>query len=743
MKHHELLAPAGSLKIAKAVIDAGADAVYLAGDQFGARAYAGNFSQEELFEILDYAHVRGKKIHLTVNTLVKNLEFMDQLFDFLLPLYRHGLDAVIVQDFGAIQMIRRNFPDLDVHASTQMSIAGVEGAKFLKQLGVSRIVAARELSLQEIKKIRNETGLEIETFIHGALCYSYSGQCLLSSMIGGRSGNRGRCAQPCRLAYVPKRMDSNQPLVSKECYPLSPKDLCAIALIPKLCEAGIDSFKIEGRMKQMEYAAGVTAIYRKYLDLYESDPVCFHVSSEDRALLSDLGNRSGFTEGYFRQQNGRDMLADRSPSHYSGKTDYKWKHEAGVPAVFYFEAHGGEKSILTVVAETLNGDVIGSASCEGPAAEPAQKHPTSEEDLKKQIAKTGGTAFYAKEIYCTMDDSLFLPLREINRMRREVLSELEKEILNQHRRTVAGDHAIFPVEQLQQIQLQHTASENRTSRYRQRAQFCAFSVGIQRSELLECVMHHDFIDRVELDFEQPEPEQLQKAVQFIHQSGKKAAFCFPYVMRRKPPEIPMIFDYYIVRSYDSLGYALQHPDISNDSILMDYNLYVFSTQSAAAFKLRGIRHFTLSPELTLGEWKHQDMDGAEVLVYGKLPLMISAQCLYKNYDRCCREGGKLQDYEIGLIDRYQNILAVHKNCYYCYNILYQNHPLYLADHLEEIVSMQPSACRMIFTDEHPDAVNRILSDYETALQNPDQYEPPGRAYFAKHYSRGHYSRGVE
>ncbi|HAD19878.1 MAG TPA: hypothetical protein DCF42_05715, partial [Lachnospiraceae bacterium] len=222
MKQHELLAPAGSVSIAKAVIDAGADAVYLAGNQFGARAYAGNLSQEELFEIIDYAHVRGSRIHLTVNTLVKNREFDRDLYNFIRPLYMHGLDAAIVQDFGVIRFLHRNFPELSIHGSTQLSVAGRTGAEFLKAAGAERIVTARELSLKEISAIRKATGLEIETFIHGALCYSYSGQCLMSSLYGGRSGNRGRCAQPCRLPYTlwKKEGDGRQPLSSGELYPL-------------------------------------------------------------------------------------------------------------------------------------------------------------------------------------------------------------------------------------------------------------------------------------------------------------------------------------------------------------------------------------------------------------------------------------------------------------------------------------------------------------------------------------------
>lgn len=317
MKKLELLAPAGSLQICKAVIRAGADAVYLGGNQFGARAYAQNFDQPQLLEALDDAHMFGRKIFLTVNTLLKDPEIEKDLYQYIVPYYEHGLDAVIVQDFGVLSFLHREFPDLPLHASTQMSVTNALGAEVLKECGVSRIVTARELSLFEIRDLYEKTGMEIESFIHGALCYCYSGQCLFSSMLGGRSGNRGRCAQPCRLNYqvVDKKNRCYNP---KEGYPLSPRDLCTLELLPEMAQAGVYSYKIEGRMKQMEYAAGVTAIYRKYLDLYEQDPSQYRVSPKDMQYLMDLGNRNGFTKGYYEMRNDRGMLSLTSSAHKSG-----------------------------------------------------------------------------------------------------------------------------------------------------------------------------------------------------------------------------------------------------------------------------------------------------------------------------------------------------------------------------------------------------------------------------------------
>lgn len=306
----ELLAPAGSCESMKAAYAAGADAVYIGGSRFGARAYADNPDDEMLKKAVDYAHIRGKKLYLTVNTLLKDEEMAD-LYEYLAPLYKEGLDAVIVQDFGVLKMIRACFPQMEIHASTQMSITTEYGARLLKESGASRIVTARELSLEEIRTIHENTDIEIESFIHGALCYCYSGQCLLSSMLGGRSGNRGRCAQPCRLPYETEGFRKE-----KGKYLLSPKDICTLDILPEILECGVYSLKIEGRMKKAEYTAGVVSVYRKYLDLYaEKGREGYSVSKEDRTVLLDLYNRGGFSTGYYKQHNGPGMMSVKRPNH--------------------------------------------------------------------------------------------------------------------------------------------------------------------------------------------------------------------------------------------------------------------------------------------------------------------------------------------------------------------------------------------------------------------------------------------
>lgn len=335
-KKIEILAPAGSYESFHAALCAGADAVYAGGNRFGARAYADNFTQEELIRAIDEAHLHGRKLYLTVNTLLKDCE-MDELYDYLAPLYSAGLDAVIVQDAGVLSFVRENFPEMDIHASTQMTITGALGAKFIEEQGAKRVVPARELSLGEIRAIREQTGLEIECFVHGALCYCYSGQCLLSSLIGGRSGNRGQCAQPCRLPYT---------VNGRKRHYLSPKDICTVEIIPELIEAGIDSFKIEGRMKKPEYTAAVTSIYRKYTDLYlENGKEKFRVLPEDKEMLLDLYNRGGSSSGYYMMHNGKEMMALDRPNH------------AGIPAVKVIRQKGREVQGTTLTV-LHSGDVI-------------------------------------------------------------------------------------------------------------------------------------------------------------------------------------------------------------------------------------------------------------------------------------------------------------------------------------------------------------------------------------------------
>ncbi|MDO5519657.1 MAG: U32 family peptidase [bacterium] len=323
MRDIEILAPAGSFETLKAAINGGCDAVYVGGSMFGARASAVNFQEDELVEAIHYVHLHGKQLFLTVNTLLKDKEIEDNLLKYLKRPYEEGLDAVIVQDVGVMNFIHSHFPDLQIHASTQMTLTMSEGADLFKDYGITRLVTSRELTLDEIKHIRETTNLEIESFVHGALCYSYSGQCLMSSMLGGRSGNRGRCAQTCRMQYELK--DNGKTISDKDnAYLLSPKDMCTLDIIPELVESGIDSFKIEGRMKRPEYSAYVASLYRKYVDLYQSLGPCGYEAykkehkkefDEDVKNIMDIYNRGSFSTGYYENHNSKKMMSTNRPNH--------------------------------------------------------------------------------------------------------------------------------------------------------------------------------------------------------------------------------------------------------------------------------------------------------------------------------------------------------------------------------------------------------------------------------------------
>ncbi|MBQ8878167.1 MAG: U32 family peptidase, partial [Lachnospiraceae bacterium] len=426
MKKVELLAPAGNYEAMIGAFTAGADAVYLGGSAFGARAYADNFTEEEIIKGIHYAHMQGKKVYLTVNTLVKEKEF-PLLYDFLLPFYTNGLDGVIIQDIGVFQYIKNQFPGMELHVSTQMTITGVHGARLLKDEGAVRIVPARELSLNEIKEIKEKVDIEIEAFIHGAMCYCYSGQCLFSSILGGRSGNRGRCAQPCRLPYQINK--------EEEQYPLSMKDMCTLTLIPELTQAGIDSFKIEGRMKKPEYAAGVTALYRKYIDLYYNNPKDYTVANEDIAYLKKLYIRSDIQEGYYHRHKGKDMITPTSPA-YVGSDDallqsireqylnHKPQISVDMSAVLLKNQPASMTLTYDNISVTVHGDIV----------QRALKQPLSKEKIKEQLSKSGNTFFMTDEIFLIADTDIFMPVSALNRLRRDAFEVLEKAIHAEYQR---------------------------------------------------------------------------------------------------------------------------------------------------------------------------------------------------------------------------------------------------------------------------------------------------------------------
>ena len=417
----ELLSPAGDLKCFYAAINAGADAVYAGLDKFGARAFAGNLSSDEFIEAIDHAHLFSKKLYLTLNILIKDKE-REEVDKMIEPLYRAGLDGVIVQDIGLISHLKKKYPLMEVRVSTQAFVTGPKGALLFKKMGASRVVPARELSIDEIKDIRKNAGIEVECFIHGAMCYCYSGMCLMSSFLGGRSGNRGRCAGPCRQPYGGK---------GKEDYILSMKDLCGIESIPDLIKAGVDSLKIEGRMKSPEYVYGVTSIYRKYIDLfYEKNTIKNTDLKKDMEKLVSIYSRSGLNPGYFNKRNGGEMITRERGSYSTSLPDIEKTdsivRRASCRAVF----KKGEEAVLSI----RSGD--NEAEVRGAVVEEARKKPLSHDDILKQLKKCGNSGFYFEETEIIADPDIFIPVSVLNELRRRGLSELKEDIVSEYRRSL-------------------------------------------------------------------------------------------------------------------------------------------------------------------------------------------------------------------------------------------------------------------------------------------------------------------
>lgn len=799
----EILAPAGSMECLKAAITAGADAVYTGGALFGARAYAHNLTEEELLEAIDYVHLHGRRLYLTVNTLIKDREMEKQMYDYLLPYYRQGLDAVIVQDIGLFRFIRKHFPDLPIHASTQMTLTGVDGAKFLEKEGAQRIVTSRELSMAEVKKIADETELEIESFVHGALCYCYSGQCLFSSFIGGRSGNRGQCAQPCRLLY-------RTPEAKRPQYLLSLKDICTLELIPEMIESGIYSFKIEGRMKKPEYAAAVAFQYRKYADLYlkyyeecpaEEDPATYamkkyRVREEDRQMLLDLYNRGGFHTGYYHTQNGREMISLNRPNH------------AGVPAVKVLAKKGrnvtakaltdlypqdiielpmrkgrekadnytckdavrkGMNVQIPVFADTpfkrdeiwmrtrnstlidtlreefVNGKIKericgtfrlypqekatltvkcrdAEITVAGEKAQEALSQPMSRERIEKQLRKTGNTEFEFSFLKAEIGEKVFLPMQSLNELRREALETLEKVICEKYRRS--GEVK--------------DPEEDKTELSMEEEVLSGWTASVRTAEQMEVILEEEAIGRIYVDCTMfPRIWEKDSYVEWItkvHAAGKEIYLVMPYIFRertRKQYEAAYnrIFgagwDGILIANYESFAFLKEHGYTGR--IMTDYNLYEFNQESRKFWKEKGVFEFTAPVELTERELQDLRVKDGEVIVYGYLPMMISAGCIQKTTRGCLKKSGQTT-----ITDRYRNPFVVKNECDYCYNILYNYVPLYLGDRMEEVYQIGPGRIRLMFTTERQQEVRQILSAYFEGKELPEGT-----------YTRGHWKRGIK
>lgn len=730
----ELLAPAGSYEAVEAAFKAGADAVYLGGQKFGARAYAENLDQDQMMQAIDNTHLHGKKLYLTVNTLLKNKEMERELYDYLLPYYEAGLDAVIVQDLGVLSFIKTHFPDIHIHASTQMTITGPESARLLKEAGASRVVTARELSLEEIRKIYQETHMEIESFVHGALCYCYSGQCLMSSLFGGRSGNRGRCAQPCRLPYQVYR-DGKQLNDARTGYPLSPKDMCTVGILPQILEAGVHSLKIEGRMKKPEYTAGVVAIYRKYLDRYlegEKNPV---VSKEDYQILLDIYNRDGFHESYYKQRNGREMMALRNEKKsISGEEKKKARNEKLFEEIRdkYLSGKKQEKIKGTLslfpdcpaILEIEYGSM--QVTAQGEMVQEAASRPLEEDRIRRQMMKTGETEFVFESLNIFMGERIFLPVQQLNELRRQGLELLKKAILQPFKRQAVSA-------------LGEDISEE------DEGKLSGMSASVVSFQQLKAVMDVSGINRVYVDCGMfPVDSFYDSVLKVIKDGEKRKKECYlmlPHMVRdrelkgRKESFNRLVengLSGFVVRNMESYG-VLKQMGLEKKAIL-DFNLYTMNDESQKFWKKQGILWNTIPLELNSKELRFRDNRNSEIMVYGYIPLMISVQCLQKNLERCNRQCAVLT-----VKDRYQKEFHAVCNCEFCYNTIYNSLPLSLLGDANQVRSLETGGYRLSFTLENEEETRRIAREFAEVYCEGKE----SKQKFLGETTKGHFSRGVE
>ncbi len=736
----ELLAPAGNFACFHAAINAGANAIYLGGEKFGARAYADNFTTQEIIKAIQIAHIFGRKLYLTINTLVKENEFSD-LIPYVTPFYKAGLDGVIVQDIGVLELFRHHFPHLELHASTQMTITGVYGASYMKQHGVCRVVPARELSLEEIRDIKKKTGLSIECFIHGSMCYAYSGQCLFSSILGGRSGNRGRCAGPCRLAYTDEK--------GHTVYPLSLKDMNTLDLLPELIEAGIDSFKIEGRMKSPEYVAGVTAVYRKYIDHYlNHDPHSYHVDPADQKLLQNLYIRTDICSGYYHQHHGKNMVTLKEPG-YSGSTQtvleqirecYLSKN-IRLAITGCVRVYSGEPARLTLTCDSA------SVTVEGDNATVALNRPLDKEELTKRLGKMGDTCFELCALKVDTDNTSFMSVKSLNELRRLACAKLEEALTFCNHafleQSADFDHMSIP-----------THHNGESVSYQPRNILCALASTVEQ---LETIHQFPDIETIYVNADIFLSSALQDTIltnarethgSFLQKKRKKESkasaillrdknyfLVLPHIFRKRSYQYNLqykdlldsgYFQGVLVRNFEELEYL--HEINYQGNIVSDYSIYAWNNMTLSVYA-KEFDRITLPLELNKKELNLLYTNHAlEFVVYGYIPLMYSANCIRNTLEKC---SGQSDPYH--LFDRYKNVFTVVPNCKHCYNILYNTVPLSLYGHMDNIAKKNYTIIRLDFSIEDAKQTHNVLAYY----LNKHSLQP------FESFTNGHYKRGVE
>ena len=768
-KGTEILAPAGSYEALVAAVNAGADAVYIGGAKFGARASAKSVSSGEDIIIagIDYAHHFGVKVYLTVNILLKEKE-IEELYDYILPYYKAGIDALIVQDLGVLKLLHELFPNVEKHASTQMSTQAFEAVDILKKYGVTRIVPARELSSKEIKEIYDKTGIEIESFVHGALCYSYSGQCLMSSLIGGRSGNRGSCAQTCRLEY--NLYDENDKQLNKknEKSLLSCKDLCSLDILPEIIESGVYSLKIEGRMKSSIYTAGVVSIWRKYVDMYyKLGREGYKVNDRDKRLLLDLFDRGGHTLGYYEKHNGRDMIAlsgkpkeriiNEEFNKYLSEKYVETTRKIALKAKISLKAGRSIKIKVTTIDDFGFGNI--EVDLEYGHPDYANNRAATKEDIEKQILKTGNTLYEFKELYIDLEDGLFIPVKLLNELRRLVLEEVDKKILNKYRRQEVTDKTLVDIGAIKKLEIVKKEAfediETYNDIFADKKSDSKKTLNIlcdEKEQIYACI---NFLSKeienlknknydIEISYQADtlDPSMWKEMNESIKDKGMRVNLYMPHIFRthaRKYFEANKEnlknsgFDAFILRNIEELGYLNNSFEEKKFNYIFDYTIYGMNSISQALLEDLGADRQTLPVELNLSELSKLYTKDKELIVYGRLPMMVTAGCLRKNILSCDKKSGLLY-----LKDRMGKDMPVKNICKFCYNTILNSLALSVIGIGESIKRLDAKVLRLMFTTENEKEIKKILKVYINYFINEEECEEP-----IERFTRGHFKRGIE
>ena len=691
----ELLAPAGSMDSLKAAVQNGANAVYLGVGAFNARQSAKNFTPQTLSEAVKYCHIRGVKVHLALNTLVSDRE-MGELCELIRHAATAGVDAFIVQDLGVIQQCRKIAPHIPLHGSTQLTVHNLDGVKLCAAWGMTRVVLSRELSREEIRYICANSPIEIEVFAHGALCMCYSGQCYLSAMIGGRSGNRGRCAQPCRQSYGYGRWENK--------YPLSLKDNCLVDYLKELEEMGVASLKLEGRMKRAEYVATVTSVYRKAIDEGE-------VTRVMKDQLMTAFNRDGFTDGYYLKELGPQMFGIRGDE----KEDKKWLQDARL-------SYEGVENPLVDIAFRAVVSVNGSSltvtdpegrvcRIEGPMPEIARNVPLEPAALAQRLAKTGGTPYRCVEVRTQVEPGLTMSAAAINAMRRDVLNQLTA-LRGRHEDQPMAKGIRFPEavgpRGMPGLSVQVASEEQLTEKLLK----------------LETVMLYVPVHVLAGDLE---------LARGLAQRGKVAAVLPRIVHEREMTKLKAdlmniqqagITDVLV----GNLGLLVTAKELGFN-IRGDFGLNMYNSGAVNIAKKLGLASATLSFEMTMPQIRDvSKLVPCELLVYGRMPLMVMENCLIHNKggECSCHLGG------IKLTDKTGAEFPVIKDGNSCRSVLLNGKKLSWLDRQEDLSRLGLWATRLYFTTENPKEVDRVLADYV----HPNPFDPGA-------CTRGVYLRGVE